>query len=93
MKVRLKPVKAYELLGADGRVIARLAKVSSWEGMAKLQTDDGKTLVIEEPIGIERMMTEALGAMSGKDGSLEYELVKASPSLIASLQDHSGGAG
>lgn len=92
MKARLKPVTAYELLGADGRVIARLVKVSSWGGMDRLQTDDGKTLIVEQPSGMEQTMAEAMSAIGAGDGTVECDIVKASPSLIASLQEQPGGA-
>ncbi len=92
MKIRLKPVKAYELLAPDGRAVARLVMADSWEGLAKLQTDSGQVLIIERPSFMEQTMAEALGNMGAGDGTIECDLVKASPSLAAELMGAPGDA-
>lgn len=47
-----------------------------------LQTGDGKTLIVEQPSGMEQAMAEATGAMGAGDGTVECNIVKASPRVL-----------
>ena len=85
MKIKLRPVQAYELLAPDGAVLALVHHCSSWEGMAKLSTAEGQTLIIESPGRMEQAMATAFSAFGGELGLVECDLVRASPSLIVGL--------
>lgn len=91
MMIKLRPIRAYELLAHDGSTpLATLHRESSWEGLTKLTTAEGQVLIIQTPSSMEESMAVAMAGIGGHLGVVECTLLSGSPSLIGSLLSTAG---
>jgi hypothetical protein len=86
MKIRIVPVRVYEVRSDDGSVVGLFGAIAEWEGLLKLSAIDGKSagqVIIADP-----KPSDAFSAVFGaifEEKATEATVVKASPELTARL--------
>lgn len=91
MKIKIRPVRTYEVFGGDGTPIGLFSVTSQWEGLVKLQSvATGKDIVIGAP-DREGTLDDVLSALFSGTSIQEYlTVISASPDLslrLAKLPD------
>lgn len=80
MKVSLTPIEAYRL-DVNGRTVRMFIKVGALDGIEKLQSQDGLSLIVDMPKGLRNAFSVLLGTAT------EVEVMKLSPSLMALIEE------
>lgn len=81
MRVKMKPVKVFEVIGRTGRLEYLRQIGSDWNNMVELQDDKGAKLILMRESGI---MSQAISEVLG-DGTSDWTVVSGSPSLLHTL--------
>ena len=84
MQVKLKPLKAFEVIGRTGRLEHLRQVGNEWNDMVELQDADGKKLILMRTTGVlVQKVSEALG-----DGTSDWVVISAAPGLLHKLGTH-----
>lgn len=90
LKVKIAPVRVYQVQGADGRLLGMFHVESSWNGFMELRQLDGagRTLIVAGPEqgDFGRLFVDIFG---GRMAPPLVEVLKASPDLLAAISDSS----
>lgn len=81
MRVKMKPVKVFEVIGRTGRLEHLRQIGSEWNNMVELQDDKGAKLILMRESGI---MLQAFSEVMG-DGTSDWNVVSGAPSLLHTL--------
>lgn len=81
MRVKLKPVKVFEVIGRTGRLEHLRQVGDDWNNMVELQDAEGKKLVLMRESGV---MSQAISDVLG-DGTSDWTVVSGAPSLLHTL--------
>jgi hypothetical protein len=81
MRVKVKPVKVFEVIGRTGRLEHLQQVGSDWNDMVELQDAEGKKLILMRTSGI---MSQALSEVLG-DHTSDWTVVSGAPSLLHKL--------
>lgn len=81
MRVKMKPVKVFEVIGRFGRLEYLRQVGSDWNNMVELQDDKGAKLILMRESGV---MSQAISEVMG-DGISDWTVVSGSPSLLHTL--------
>lgn len=86
-KINARPVEAFEVTDEQGKPLAVLRVTDRWEGLARLATDDGQSLIVDEPSTYAAHFGQAFARIFGGDrrGTYSLQVVKATPELAAKL--------
>jgi hypothetical protein len=83
MQVKLKPVRAFDVIGSEGTIRLMVQKGPAWNGLVELITEDGKKLIVlPNPVGSFSAM---LAEIFGEEHAIDAQLVSGSPSLLLEL--------
>lgn len=87
-KVSVRPIEAFELTNEHGDAVAVVRVTDRWQGMARLVTDDGESLIVDEPSTFAAHFGRAFANIFGGDsrGTFSLHVIKASPELAARLR-------
>lgn len=81
MRVKVKPVKVFEVIGRTGRLEHLQQVGSEWNDMVELQDAHGRKLILLRTSGpVSQVLSEVLG-----DGTTDWTVISASPSLLHTL--------
>ena len=81
MRVKLKPVRVFEVIGHTGRLEYLQQVGDDWNDMIELRDSDGKKLILARTSGI---MSQALSEILG-DGTSDWTVISGAPSLLHTL--------
>lgn len=81
MRVKMKPVKVFEVIGSTGRLEYLRQVGSDWNNMIELQDEKGAKLILMREGGV---MSQALSEVMG-DGTSDWTVVSGAPSLLHTL--------
>lgn len=76
----LRPEQHYAV-SLNGRPVGTFRVESRWEGWMKLVDKDGQVVIAEEPAAMAQSMASVFGH------EIQSQVLKASPSLLASLSE------
>jgi len=82
MKVVLKPIKGFKVETEDGKSLGQFVKVGEWNGMTELK-QNGNVLIIESGSPFQEM----LDRMFDSDTEKTVDVVKASPDIVAAMNE------
>ena len=80
MRVKMKPVRVFEVIGRTGRLDLRQVG-DDWNNMVELQDDKGCKLILIRESGI---MSQALSEVMG-NGTSDWTVVSGTPDLLHTL--------
>ena len=93
-KINVRPIEAFEVTNDQGETIAVVRLKERWNGMAHLVTDDGQSLIVDDPDTFAAHFGKAFAQIFGSDtrSTFALHLIKASPKLAVRLGlDKEGG--
>jgi hypothetical protein len=87
LKINVRPIEAFEVTNDKGETIAVVRVKERWQGMAQLVTDDGQSLIVDDPSTFAVQFGKAFAQIFGGDtrSTFALHLIKASPELAARL--------
>ena len=81
MRVKMKPVKVFEVVGRTGRLENLQQIGAEWNNMVELQDDKGASLVLMREGGfLSAAISEIL-----KDGASDWTVISGAPKLLNTL--------
>lgn len=81
MRVKMMPVKVFEVIGRTGRLKYLRQVGNDWNNMVELQDDKGCKLILMRESGI---MSQALSEVMG-NGTSDWTVVSGTPDLLHTL--------
>jgi hypothetical protein len=81
MRVKMRPVKVFEVIGRTGRLEHLRQVGNDWNNMVELQDEKGAKLILMRESGV---MSQALSEVMG-DGTSDWTVVSGAPSLLHTL--------
>lgn len=86
-KVSVRPIEAFELTNEQGEAVAVVRVTDRWQGMARLATDDGQALIVDDLSTFAAHFGRAFAKVFDGDsrGTFSLTVIKASPELADRL--------
>lgn len=82
-KINVRPIEAFEVTNEHGDAVAVVRVAERWQGMARLVTDDGQALIVDDPDTFAAHFGKAFAQIfsGGSKSTYSLHLIKATPEL------------